>query len=323
MDLMPQKFVSSISHLKAPLLGSFLTSLWPLSAQADGLLLDFNDGQAWFNLNAEATVESFKAAGVVEPLDNLQVTAVTAEGARFEEFSSVSATDSPIVVSFSTPPGVFSTPEAFNNDLLDDYLYLRNNDSSTITIAGLSPLLTPEKEYFLYLFGYGDISGQDSRFGYGPIRSQYFQSPVSDQDPDQSPGVALDRFCKFRFTTGSTVDDSLSIRWSFGPHSHSSGISTAAFNGLAIVPVPEESVAIDCLQISQIEPVMTGGYQFLLTWPSEEGERYFIDYITNTRLRPRFKNQETAHYADGPITRRLVYSENLGEIMRVVNGLNP
>ena len=288
-----------------------ILSLLPLPAQADGVLLDFNDGAAYNNRNAQATVANFKAAGIVEPLTNLEVTSITADIGRLETTSRVVSESSPLTIFFSTPPEVFSTRSAYDNNLMDDYFFLRGDDSSQVTLSGLSTFLTPEKEYYLYLFGYGDRSGQDSEFTFENIT----QSPVSDQLPDENPGTALDRFCKYRFTTESTVADSLNFLWEFGPHG---SFSIAALNGLAIVPVPEETAPVTCLQISQIESLSSGGSKFLLTWPSEEGERYFLDFIINERRRARFRDQQTAHYADGAVTRRLVYSPFPQEIVRTV-----
>ena len=314
-----------------PSLGLLLNAIIPFSfsvfLQAEGLLLDFEPFAT-----SPAQTTDYRESGLVEPFSRrARFFTLRLDSASSVGPASASSSRGEVSLTFSTPPVAFRARNAFDNDLLDDYFFLQTNleaeeeeVSSEVTLSGLSPFLAPEREYFLYLFGYGDFIGQDSEF----VFNGETQSPVSNQEPDGSGGTALDRFCKFRFTTGSTVDDSLNFLWRFGPHfqepRYTSGRTFAAFNGLAIVPVPMQSSPLNTIEISNVEPLSSGGYQFLLSWPSDAEGRYLFEFlITRRQNRTSFGTQETAHYSDGTVTRRLVYSPFSKDLVRIIEASEP
>ncbi len=98
-------------------------------------------------------------------------------------------------------------------------------------IGGLANHLTANTAYSFYLWGTGDLQGQNSTFEFNGETQV-----VSDADPTASD--ASDFMVKYNFSTGSVVADTLDFKWSMTADNRKR-TSYAGFNGFAIVPAPE------------------------------------------------------------------------------------
>jgi PEP-CTERM motif len=146
--------------------------------------------------------------------------------------------------------GGFSAP-TFSNTMLNGYWYKNGGASANLTITGLADglgvpnLLTgglgsmtgtfaiaPSQQYKLYLFGAGDTNGQNTTFTFEGVDKTTNPTIVGTSANDN-------HFVTYDFTTPSDLTGyQLSIDFK------NPGTSSGAFNGLAIIQIPEPSAVL-------------------------------------------------------------------------------
>ncbi len=208
----------------------------PEVSDGSGILWDIGSLD---NGNINATAEDFTAAGVTEDITGVAVANVIGTSD-----SGSTSTDEETGISLTLTDNASRSPFASRFDtsayagtaITKEYIVLTGRPSRLggpilMRIGGLANHLTANTAYSFYLWGTGDLQGQNSTFEFNGETQV-----VSDADPTASD--ASDFMVKYTFSTGSIVADTLDFKWSMTADNRKRP-SYAGFNGFAIVPAPE------------------------------------------------------------------------------------
>lgn len=204
-----------------------------LCAYGENVLWDFQDAEGCFT--KAAVLADFVALGVTEDLSGSTVSVVD-DYDNAVNFDVI--TDGLITLTFLSPANPVSGSFSYNqsNGLMTDYLYKwrgASPNAEEMQLSGLSNVLTPNTPYSLYLFGGGDSANQSATFSFNG------ETKVTSEANPQA-GLSSDVMAKFSFTTDEvTAADTLNFTWDLTGSSN----RYTAFNGFAIVAVPESSTA--------------------------------------------------------------------------------
>jgi PEP-CTERM motif len=186
------------------------------------------------------TRANWSNAGVVEDLTG-------AAGGTFTFNSGTFNITAPLARTVTGVTGLFNSPTFAGNTMLNNYWFTNGGGVSTVTITGLQTggvantltsalgdmagstfTIAANQQYRLYLFGAGNANGQNTTFT--------FNAEAKTTNPlIVGTAANANHFVTYDFVTPSSLTG-FTI-----PFSYQNTTGTAAFNGLALVAIPEPS----------------------------------------------------------------------------------